>query len=88
MALCRKLGWDPKSGESHLDSMLRGEILTALSLFGHDATLTEAVRRFCAFVDDRNASLLPPDLRKVVKFEIINYVLYLNYYLLPLTCSY
>ncbi|KAJ8649899.1 hypothetical protein MRB53_002922 [Persea americana] len=69
-----KLGWDPKSGESHLDSMLRGEILTALSLFGHDATLTEAVRRFCAFVDDRNASLLPPDLRKAAYVAVMQTV--------------
>lgn len=81
--LCRKLGWDPKSSESHLDAMLRGEILTALALFGHAATQTEAVRRFHAFVDDRNSSLLPPDIRKVVKFKIIDYAHSLNHYLLP-----
>lgn len=65
--LCRKLGWEPKQGENHLDAMLRGEILTALAVFGHDLTLNEASRRFLAFLDDRNTPLLPPDLRKVGK---------------------
>eukprot|EP00268_Persea_americana_P036936 TRINITY_DN364_c0_g1_i3.p1 TRINITY_DN364_c0_g1~~TRINITY_DN364_c0_g1_i3.p1 ORF type:complete len:895 (+),score=152.53 TRINITY_DN364_c0_g1_i3:409-3093(+) len=69
-----KLGWDPKSGESHLDAMLRGEILIALSLFGHDATQTEAVRRFQAFIDDRNASLLPPDIRKAAYVAVMQSV--------------
>jgi puromycin-sensitive aminopeptidase len=63
--LCRRLGWDPKPGESHLDAMLRGELLTALALFGHDATQREAIRRFHIFLDDRNTSVLPPDLRRV-----------------------
>lgn len=63
--LYRKLGWDPKQGESHLDAMLRGEILTALALFGHDGTLTEASTRFHAFLEDRNTPLLSPDIRRV-----------------------
>lgn len=61
----RKLGWDPKDGESHLDAMLRGEILTALAEFGHDITINEAVKRFHAFMEDRDTSFLPPDTRKV-----------------------
>ena len=61
----RKLGWQPKAGESHLDAMLRGEVLTALASFGHDLTLNEASRRFHAFLDDRNTPLLPPDIRRV-----------------------
>lgn len=64
-SLYRKLGWDPRQGESHLDAMLRGEILTALALFGHDATQSEGIRRFDAFLNDRNTPLLPPDTRKV-----------------------
>ena len=63
--LCRKLGWQPKPGESHLDAMLRGDILNALAVFGHDLTLDEATRRFHAFLEDRNTPLLPPDIRKV-----------------------
>ncbi|KAL8537471.1 hypothetical protein ACS0TY_012555 [Phlomoides rotata] len=61
-----RLGWDPKEGESHLDSMLRGELLTALASFGHEETLSEANRRFGIFLDDRNTPVLPPDLRKAV----------------------
>ena len=45
--------------------MLRGEVLTALAKFGHDKTRDEAVRRFDAFLNDRNTSLLPPDTRQV-----------------------
>ncbi|KAF4365815.1 hypothetical protein F8388_014452 [Cannabis sativa] len=59
-------GWQPKDGESHLDAMLRGEILTALAVFGHEQTLTEAIRRFNEYLIDRNTPLLPPDLRMVV----------------------
>lgn len=59
-----KLGWEPKPGESHLDCMLRGEILTALANFGHDETLSEANRRFQAFLEDRKTPLLSPDIRK------------------------
>ncbi|XP_065849192.1 aminopeptidase M1 [Euphorbia lathyris] len=66
-----KLGWDPKQGESHLDAMLRGEILTALSLFGHDPTLNEANRRLQEFVNDRNTPLLPPDIRKAAYVAVM-----------------
>ncbi|WOL09047.1 hypothetical protein Cni_G17800 [Canna indica] len=59
-----RLGWDPKNNEGHLDAMLRGELLTALVQLGHDVTIKEAVRRFYAFLDDRNTELLCPDIRK------------------------
>ncbi|KAE9586886.1 hypothetical protein Lal_00004969 [Lupinus albus] len=66
-----RLGWDPKPGESHLDAMLRGEILTALALFGHDLTLDEASRRFQAFLEDRNTPILPPDIRKAAYVAVM-----------------
>lgn len=66
-----RLGWDPKPGESHLDAMLRGELLTALALFGHDATKNEAIRRFHIFLDDRDTSVLPPDLRRAVYIAVM-----------------
>ncbi|CAF2068169.1 unnamed protein product [Brassica napus] len=66
-----RLGWDPKQGESHLDAMLRGEVLTALTAFGHDETLKEAIRRFDAFLADRNTSLLPPDLRRAAYVAVM-----------------
>uniref|UniRef100_A0A2N9HH88 Aminopeptidase n=1 Tax=Fagus sylvatica TaxID=28930 RepID=A0A2N9HH88_FAGSY len=66
-----KLGWEPKHGESHLDAMLRGEILTALAVFGHNLTLNEASKRFHAFLGDRNTPLLPPDLRKAAYVAVM-----------------
>ncbi|XP_059454325.1 aminopeptidase M1-like [Corylus avellana] len=73
-----KLGWEPKQGENHLDAMLRGEILTALAVFGHELTLNEANRRFLAFLDDRNTPLLPPDLRKAAYVAVMQRVTSLN----------
>ncbi|KAB2634423.1 aminopeptidase M1-like [Pyrus ussuriensis x Pyrus communis] len=69
-----KLGWEPKPGESHLDSMLRGEILTALAVFGHDPTINEASRRFREFLDNRNTPILPPDIRKAVYVAVMQRV--------------
>ncbi|XP_059454323.1 aminopeptidase M1-like isoform X4 [Corylus avellana] len=69
-----KLGWEPKHGENHLDAMLRGEILTALAVFGHELTLNEANRRFLEFLDDRNTPLLPPDLRKAAYVAVMQRV--------------
>ncbi|XP_059643545.1 aminopeptidase M1-like isoform X1 [Cornus florida] len=69
-----KLGWDPKHGESHLDAMLRGELLVALVEFGHDVTQNEAIRRFNAFLDDRNSPLLPPDLRRAAYVAVMQKV--------------
>ncbi|XP_057428135.1 aminopeptidase M1-like [Lotus japonicus] len=66
-----RLGWEPKPGESHLHAMLRGEILTALAVFGHDLTLDEANKRFQAFLKDRNTPLLPPDLRKATYVAVM-----------------
>ncbi|XP_030928985.1 aminopeptidase M1-like [Quercus lobata] len=69
-----KLGWEPKTGESHLDAMLRGEVLTALAVFGHDLTLKEANRRFRAFLDDRNTPLLHPNIRKAAYVAVMREV--------------
>ncbi|XP_049361038.1 aminopeptidase M1 [Solanum verrucosum] len=69
-----RLGWDPKEGESHLDAMLRGELLNALAAFGHDETINEAIRRFHIFLDDRNTAVLPPDLRKAVYVAVMQRV--------------
>ncbi|XP_021819428.1 aminopeptidase M1-like isoform X2 [Prunus avium] len=69
-----KLGWEPKPGESQLDAMLRGDILTALAVFGHGLTIDEASRRFHAFLHDRNTPLLPPDIRKAVYVAVMQRV--------------
>jgi len=47
--------------------MLRGELLTALARLGHEATLDEAIRRFHAFLEDRDSPVLPPNIRKVIE---------------------
>lgn len=64
----RKLGWEPVSGERHLNTMLRKEVLMALATFGHSETHKEAMRRFQAFLDDRNSPLLSADTKRV-KFD-------------------
>ena len=46
-----KLGWNAKQGKSHLDTMLRGEILIALAMLRHEETPTGASRRFRAFFE-------------------------------------
>jgi len=63
---CRRLGWEAGPDEGHLDSMLRGELLSALVSFGHEETVNEAKRRFEAFLVDRDTPLLPADTRKVM----------------------
>ncbi|XP_074286876.1 aminopeptidase M1 [Silene latifolia] len=70
----RKLGWEPKSGESHLDAMLRGELLTVLAELGHENTLNEATRRFDAFCANRDSPLLPPDTRKAAYTAVMQKV--------------
>ena len=62
--------------------MLRGEVLTALAIYGHDLTLDEASRRFHAFLEERNTSLLPPDIRKVVHVQ--QHLIIVPSYLKPL----
>ncbi|PKA63344.1 puromycin-sensitive aminopeptidase [Apostasia shenzhenica] len=69
-----RLGWDPKEGESHLDAMLRGEVLTALAHFGHDITRDEGLRRFNAFLNDRDTPLLPPDTRHATYVAVMQTV--------------
>lgn len=69
-----KLGWEPRQGEGHSDAMLRGEILTALASLGDESTLNEASRRFNAFLNDRNSTLLPPDVRKASYVAVMKQV--------------
>ncbi|KAH7430122.1 hypothetical protein KP509_09G084800 [Ceratopteris richardii] len=58
-----KLGWDVKDGESHLDTMLRGNVLVALINCGHEDVIAEAMNRFECYLKDRDTSLLPADIR-------------------------
>jgi puromycin-sensitive aminopeptidase len=56
------LGWDPKEGDNHLSSLLRGLALTKLGLCGHEETIAEAKKRFVAFIAGEEVTLMP-DLR-------------------------
>ncbi|KAL5559486.1 hypothetical protein UlMin_035697 [Ulmus minor] len=66
-----RLGWEPISGEDHTDAVLREEVLTALAMFGHGATLKEADRRFRAFLKDRKTPLIRPEIRKAVYVAVM-----------------
>lgn len=70
----KRVGWDPKDGESHLDVMLRSVLLIALVKLGHDETINEAIRRFHIFLEDRNTPLLPPDNRKAAYLAVMRTV--------------
>lgn len=66
-----KVGWEVKEGESHLDAMLRGELMCALISFDYEDVVAEASRRFEAFLRDRDTPLLPADLRRAAYGAVI-----------------
>uniref|UniRef100_A0ACD5ZVG0 Uncharacterized protein n=2 Tax=Avena sativa TaxID=4498 RepID=A0ACD5ZVG0_AVESA len=70
----KRVGWDPKDGESHLDVMLRSLLLIALVKLGHDETITEGFRRFHIFLENRKSPLLPPDNRKAAYLAVMRTV--------------
>ncbi|KAK1608098.1 hypothetical protein QYE76_031771 [Lolium multiflorum] len=70
----KRVGWDSKDGESHLDAMLRSLLLIALVKLGHDETINEGIRRFHIFLEDRKSSLLPPDNRKAAYLAVMRTV--------------
>ncbi|CAI9120301.1 M1 family metallopeptidase [Brytella acorum] len=59
-----RLGWDPKPGESVLDTILRPSVIGALGDFGDQAVLAEAHTRFQAWKS--NPASVRPDLVGVV----------------------
>ena len=62
--IAQKVGWDPKPGEGHLQTLLRSTVLGALGAFDDAETVQEAERRFRRALED--PSSLVPDLRGVV----------------------
>jgi aminopeptidase N len=60
----RRVGWDPRPGESSSIALLRGELVAASSLFADSEVVTEARRRLAAHIDGRVP--LPPSLRDAV----------------------
>lgn len=61
--VAEKLGWEKRAEESHLETMLRGEVMGALVTFEHEDAVTEAIGRFEALMQDRETPLLPADMR-------------------------
>jgi puromycin-sensitive aminopeptidase len=56
-----RAGWDARTNEGHRDALLRSTALAQLGHFEDEATLSEARRRFDAYVED--PSSLSADLR-------------------------
>ncbi len=62
--IAKKIGWEPKPNDSHLDSLRRSIVLGQLGYYGDKKILKEAKKRFENYV--KNPSLLHPDLRGIV----------------------
>ncbi len=59
-----RVGWEPNSGEGHLDALLRSIVLSQAGSYGDRDILTQAANLFDRHLQDRNA--VRPDLRGVV----------------------
>jgi aminopeptidase N len=59
-----RIGWDAAPSEPADHALLRGRLIGVLGGFGDDAIVTEAKRRFAAFVKD--PASLSPELRGIV----------------------
>ncbi len=60
----RRIGWDAREGEGHLDALLRTTVLSQAGGYGDEESLNQASERFQRYLAD--SSTLPPDLRGVV----------------------
>ena len=60
----RKIGWEPKSGEGHLDALLRSTVLSQAGSYHDSEMVDQAVNQFQRYLNDRET--LTPDLRGVV----------------------
>ena len=62
--VAHRVGWDPRLGEGHLDSLLRAIAMGQIGYYGDPQTVREAGSRFATFLGD--SASLHPDLRDVV----------------------
>ena len=60
----RKIGWEPKSGEGHLDALLRSTVLSQAGSYHDPDVAAQASERFQKYLQDRDT--LAPNLRGVV----------------------
>ncbi|MEM2786574.1 MAG: M1 family aminopeptidase, partial [Candidatus Nitrosotenuis sp.] len=63
-----KVGWDAKANEPHTNKLLRSFVLGALGRLDDDEILSEANKRFTAYL--KNPSSLDPDIQEAV-FSIV-----------------
>lgn len=69
LPLVNKVGWEVKPGDAHLTSILRGIMVSLLSVFcsEDEIVMTEAKKRCEAFLEDpTNISALPTDIKSPV----------------------
>ena len=60
----RRIGWEARDGEGHLDALLRSTVLSQAGGYGDPEFLGQARERFDAYL--RDGSTLHPDLRGLV----------------------
>ena len=60
----RRIGWDARPGEGHLDVLLRSTVLAQLGNYEDADTISEARSRFDQYVED--SASVRPDIRSVV----------------------
>jgi puromycin-sensitive aminopeptidase len=59
-----KIGWNKKSNETHLDTLLRNIALSNLGHYEHPETIKEALQRFERYQED--TANVHPDIRSIV----------------------
>jgi puromycin-sensitive aminopeptidase len=64
MPLFSKVGWQPKAGEKHTDSLLRSLTLARLAVFAEPTIIAEARKLFDSHV--RGVQVIPADIRAAV----------------------
>ena len=62
----KKIGWDKRQTDDEDTGTLRSTIISMMGLAGDTGVLEEALRRFKAFVEDPNTSLVTADVRTAV----------------------
>ncbi|GJV05289.1 aminopeptidase M1-like protein isoform X1, partial [Tanacetum coccineum] len=71
LSSAEKLGLEPVSGESHLNTMLREQVFMALANFDHKETHDELKKRFQTYVNDKDTAVFPVDVRKAAYISIM-----------------
>ena len=62
--VAQRVGWEARTGEGHLDALLRTTVLSQAGNYNDSAVLQQAQERFSSYLQD--PSSLHPDLRGVV----------------------